>query len=108
MSILEIEDLSTQFPLEHRLNRPNIPSLPKSKKETIEEKTKTGFFIGSSDMEKLKCLKLVKIKVKYRWKGKEDSDIWVFEFTNEYTFRRKMLSPPIWRKVILLFKRRFF
>ena len=105
---LEIEDLSTQFPLEHRLNRPNIPSLPKSKKETIEEKTKTGFFIGSSDMEKLKCLKLVKIKVKYRWKGKEDSDIWVFEFTNEYTFRRKMLPPPIWRKVILLFKRRFF
>ena len=67
---LEIEDLSTQFPLEYRLNRPNIPSLSKSKKETIEEKTETGFFIGRLDMEKLKCLKLVKIKVKYRWKGK--------------------------------------
>ena len=105
---LEIEDLSTQFPLEYRLNRPNAPSLPKSKKETIEEKTKTGFFIGSSDMEKLKYLKLVKIKVKYRWEGKEDSDIWIFEFTDEHTFRHGIQPSPIWRRVITLFKRRFF
>ena len=105
---LEIEDLSTQFPLEYRLNRPNMIPLPESKKETIAEKRKTGFFIDSSDMKKLKCLKVVKIKVKYRWKGKEDSDIWIFEFTDEHTFRRVIQTPPIWRRVIIFFKRRFF
>ena len=105
---LKIENLPTQFPLEYRLNRPNMPSLFKSKEETIEEKTETGFFIGNSDMEKLKCLKSIEIKVKYRWEGKEDSDIWIFEFTDEHTFRRGILSPPIWRRLITFFKRRFF
>ena len=105
---LQIEDLPTQFPLEHRLNHPNIPSLLKDKKETIEEKTKTGFFIGNSDMEKLKCLKSIKIKVKYRWEGKEDSDIWIFEFTDEQPICRGILPPPIWRRLTIFFKRRFF
>ena len=36
---LEIEDLSTPLPLEYRLNHPKIPLLPKSKEETIKEKT---------------------------------------------------------------------
>ena len=105
---LEIEGLPTQFPLEYRLNHPSMIPLPKSKKETIVEKTKTGFFIGSSDMEKLKCLKLIKIKVKYRWEGKEDSDIWIFEFTDEHTFRHGIQPYSLWQRVIILFKRRFF
>ena len=105
---LEIEDLPKQLPLAYRLNRPHIPSFPTSKKETIEEKEKTGFFIGRSDMEKLKCLKLIKIKVKYRWKGKEDSDIWIFEFTDEHTFRHGIQPSSLWQRVIILFKRRFF
>ena len=46
---LEIEELSTPY-------RPQIIPTPTSKKETIEEKTKTGFFVSRSDMEKLKCL----------------------------------------------------
>ena len=102
---LEIEDLSTPLPLEYRLNRPQILPLPKSREETIEERTKTGFFISQSDMEKLKCLKLIKIKVKYKWNHKEDSDLWIFEFSDEHIFRFDMLPPPIWRKVILFFKR---
>lgn len=105
---LEIEDLPTQFPLEYRLNRPSMIPLPESKQKTIEEKTKTGFFIDSSDMEKLKYLKSIKIKVKYKWKGKEDSDIWIFEFTDEHTLSLRILPPPIWRRLIILFKRRFF
>ena len=102
---LEIEDLPTPLPLEYRLNRPQILPLPKSKEETIEEKTKTGFFISQSDMEKLKCLKSIKIKVKYKWNRKEDSDLWTFELSDEHIFRFDMLPPPIWRKVILFFKR---
>jgi hypothetical protein len=105
---LEIEDLPTQFPLEHRLNHPTMPPLPKGREETIEEKTKTGFFIDNSDMEKLKCLKSIKIKVKYRWEGKEDSDIWIFEFTDEHTFRYGIYPSSIWRRLIIFFKRRFF
>ena len=105
---LKIEDLPRQLPLEYSLNRPSMIPLPESKQETIEEKTKTGFFIGSSDMEKLKCLRLIKIKVKYRWNGKADSDIWIFEFTDEHTFRHGIQPSSLWRRVMLLFKRRFF
>ena len=102
---LEIEDLPTPLPLEYRLNRPQILPLPKSKEETIDEKTETGFFISKSDMEKLKCLKSIKIRVKYKWNRKEDSDLWIFEFSDKHFFRFDMLSPPIWRKAIFFFKR---
>ena len=102
---LQIEDLPTPLPLEYRLNRPQIIPMPTSEKETIEEKTKTGFFISQSDMEKLKCLKSIKIKVKYKWNRKEDSDLWIFEFSDDHIFQYDMLPPPIWRKVILFFKR---
>ena len=102
---LEIEDLPTPLPLEHRLNRPQILPLPKSKEETIEEKTKIGLFVSRSDMRKLKCLTPVKVKVEYEWNGKRGRDIWLFDFSDENEVRFSRLPPPIWRKAIFLFKR---
>lgn len=100
---LEIEHLTASLPFEHL-----IPDFVlKGKEEVIEEKTETGFFIDRSDMKKLNCLKLIKIKVKYEWDNKKDSDIWLVDFSDENNVRFGILSPKIWRNIILFFKRRF-
>lgn len=99
---LEIEFLRTPLP-HHSI----IPNPLDGRKKVIEERTKTGFFIDDSDMEKLKSLKSIKVKVKYVWNGKEDSDIWLFDFSNENEVRFHISRPPKWRRLILFFKRRF-
>lgn len=96
---LEIEYLPTPLP--------QIPDLFANRDEVIEERTETGFFIHDSDMEKLKSLKSIKVKVKYQWNGKEDSDIWLFEFLDENQVRFRRLRPGLWKRIILFFKRRF-
>ena len=102
---LQIEDLPTQFPLEYRIHRPQPPSLPTGKEEVIEEKTKIGLFVSGSDMQKLKCLTPVEVKVEYEWNGKRGRDIWLFDFSDENEVRFSRLPSPIWRKVVFLFKR---
>ena len=104
---LKIEYLPTPLPLEYRLKNLSLDILSRSEEEVIKEKTETGFFIDKSDMKKLKCLKSVKMKVKYEWDNKKDSDIWLADFSDENNVRFGILSPTIWRRVILFFKRRF-
>lgn len=104
---LEIGFLPDPLPLEYRLNHPKIPDLFAGRDKVIEERTKTGFFIDDSDVEKLKSLKSIKVKVKYQWNGKDDSDIWLFDFSDENEVRFRRLRPPLWKRIILFFKRRF-
>ena len=97
---LDIEYLSGYSPF------PNPSSLwEQSRKQIIRERRKTGFFIDGSDMEKLKCFNPIKVKIKYKWDGKRDSDIWLFDFSDENEVIFDILPPPIWRRVILFFKR---
>ena len=77
---LEIEYLQ-----EYRPTIPNPIILQQGRNEVYQEKIKTGFFIGKTDMQKLKCLSPIKVKVRYVWEGKKDSDIWLFDFSDEKT-----------------------
>lgn len=104
---LEIEFLPDPLPLEYRLNHPKIPDLFAGRDKVIEERTKTGFFIDDSDMEKLKSLKSIKVKVKYQWNGKDDEDVWLFDFSDDNEERFRRCRPPLWRNIKLFFKRRF-
>ena len=78
-----------------------------SKSEVIRERTKTGFFVGSSDMQKLKTLSPIKVTVRYVWDNKRDSDIWLVDFSDEDEVRFRIRPPAIWRRITLFFKRRF-
>lgn len=79
----------------------------KGKNEVIKEKTKQGFFIPDSAMEKLKRLSPIKVEVEYTWEGKKGSDIWLFDFSDENEVRFGMSSPTFWQKIKLIFKRVF-
>lgn len=104
---LEIEYLPDPLPLEYRLNQPNIPDLFADRDKVIEERTKNGFFIDDSDMEKLKSLKSIQVKVKYQWNGKDDEDVWLFDFSDENEVRFRRRRPRLWRNIKSFFKRRF-
>ncbi|MEH0007945.1 MAG: hypothetical protein V6Z82_04405 [Flavobacteriales bacterium] len=104
---LEIERLSAPLPLEYRLNHPKMPDLFTGREKVFKDRSEKGFFIDDSDLEKLKNLKSIKVKVKYEWNNKEDSDIWEFDFSDENEVRFHRLPPPLWKNIILFFKRRF-
>ena len=81
--------------------------LHQGRDEVYEEKIKTGVFIGKTNMQKLKTLAPVKVKVIYEWEGKRDSDIWLFDFSDEDEVCFGLQRPAFWRRIILFFKRRF-
>lgn len=99
---LEIGHLSTPLPLEYELANPlHIPI--RSRQQTIEDIRETGFFIDESDIEKLRALKSIKIKVEYEQEGKKDSDIWLFDFSDKNEVRFCIFPPRFWQNL----KRRF-
>ena len=70
-----------------------------SREEICREKMKQGFFIADSDVEKLKCISPIKIKVEYKWGGKKDSDVWLFDFLEENKVGFSRLSPTFWQNI---------
>ena len=99
---LEIGHLSTPLPFEYERANPLYISI-RSREETIEQIRETGFVIDESDMEKLKTLKSIKIKVEYEQEGKKDSDIWLFDFSDESEVQFYIFPPRFWQNL----KRRF-
>lgn len=59
-------------------------------------------------MQKLKCLSPIKVKVRYVWEGKKDSDIWLFDFSGENEVHFGIQRPAIWRRGILFLKGGFY
>ena len=101
---LEVEHLSTYS---HTLAQHNLLLMVRGAREVFEEKTKQGFFIPDSAMEKLKRLSPIKVKVEYEWDGKRNSEIWLFDFSYENEVRFYMLRLTFWQKTKRFLKRIF-
>ena len=96
---LEIGHLSTPLPLEYELANPRYIPISRSRQQAIEDIRETGFVIGESDMEKLKTLKSIKIRVEYEQEGKKDSDIWLFDFSDENEVQFCIFPPRFWQNL---------
>ena len=79
----------------------------RGKGEVFEEKIKQGFFIPNKAIGKLKSLSPIKVKVEYEWDDKKDSDIWLFDFSDENEVRFYLPRLTLWQKIKLVLKRAF-
>ena len=104
----ELFDLEVEY-LEEYSPTIELPTfLPnEGRNEVFEERTKQGFFIPDSAMEKLKRLSPIKVRVEYTWENKKGSDIWLFDFSDENEVRFSMPPPTFWEKTKLIFKKIF-
>ena len=81
--------------------------LIKTKEEFLKDRRERGFFIPDSNMEKLKILSPIKVKVEYTWEGKTGADIWGFDFSDENEVRFGPLRLTLWQKAKLFLKKIF-
>ena len=98
---LQVKELSEYFYFPNQ----DILLMTKSRAEILEEKTKQGVFIPDETMEKLKRLSPINLNVDYSYDGKNYSDIWLLDFSDENDPLFSMRSLTFWEKTKLFFKR---